>query len=88
MTMVNEMTEVKDDSVLGQGHRIFSSAAKPLHKILHRSLIETKCCSGQSQMPFHLTTSTSCYHTHTDFHEQSLKPTQLDVQGCFSVKHL
>lgn len=42
MTMANEMTEVKDNSVLGQGHLIFPSAAKPLHKILHRSLIEMR----------------------------------------------
>lgn len=41
ITMVNEMAEVKRKSVLGQGHLIFPSAAKPLHKIVHKSLIET-----------------------------------------------
>lgn len=42
MTTVNEMTEVKDNSMLGQRHLIFSSAAKPLHNILHKSLTEMR----------------------------------------------
>lgn len=96
ITMINGMTEVKDNSVLGQRHLIFSSTAKPLNKILHERLIDMRQNSALvSQMPYHLTpptpatTTTSYPHTktyihtktHRHCHEQSLKSTILDVQG-------